>query len=153
MKPILIASDHAGFALKVKLIKYLLKKRLAVKDLGAYTQDSCDYPFYAYLLAKAISQKKSNRGILICKTGIGNSIVANRFPGVRASLCLNVKMAKLTRQHNDSNVLALGSGLVTEKTAEKILDTWLREEFAGGRHKRRLNILNKIERELGAKVK
>ncbi len=153
MKPILIASDHAGFALKEKLIKRLLKKRLIVKDLGTYTQVSCDYPFYAYLLAKAISQKKSSRGILICKTGIGNSIVANRFPGVRAALCWDVKMAKLTRQHNDSNVLVLGSGLITEKTAQKILDAWLTEKFEGGRHKRRLDILKKIELELGAKVK
>lgn len=153
MKPILIASDHAGFVLKEKLIKYLLRKRLAVKDLGTYTQDSCDYPFYAYLLAKAISQKKSPRGILICKTGIGNSIVANRFPGVRASLCLSVKMAKLTRQHNDSNVLVLGSGLVTQNSAQKILDAWLAEKFEGGRHQRRLDILNKIEQEIGAKPK
>lgn len=153
MKPILIASDHAGFALKAELIKHLLKKRLNVRDLGTYTQDSCDYPFYAYLLAKSISRKKSSRGILICKTGIGNSIVANRFPGVRASLCTSVETAKLTRQHNDSNVLVLGSGFTTESTAKKILDAWLAEKFEGGRHKRRLNILRKIEEELGAEVK
>ncbi len=153
MKPILIASDHAGFALKEKLVKHLLKKRLETKDLGTYTQDSCDYPFYAYLLAKQISQKKASRGILICKTGIGNSIVANRFPGVRASLCLSVEAAKLTRQHNDSNVLVLGSGFTTEGAAKKILDAWLAEKFEGGRHKRRLDILKKIEQELGARVK
>lgn len=152
MKTILIASDHAGFALKEKLKSYLLKKDFKVKDLGAYSQKRCDYPLLAYELAKEISQKKYNRGVLICKTGIGNSIVANKLPGVRASLCYNAKAAKATRQHNDSNVLVLGSAFVNEKTALKILDVWLNTKFQGGRHKRRLEQIKDIEQRIGVKV-
>ena len=153
MRPILLASDHAGFALKEDLKLYLEKKGIKTKDYGTYSIDSCDYPVYAYALAKDISKKKYSRGILICKTGIGNSIVANRLPGVRASLCYNVEAAKLTRQHNDSNVLVLGSGFVNKKKAKEILDVWLTTEFEGGRHKRRLNLIKAIERQIGAKVK
>ncbi len=153
MKPILLASDHAGFALKEVLKLYLGEKGVKIKDLGAYSIESCDYPVYAYALAKDISKKRYSRGILICKTGIGNSIVANRLPGVRAALCYNVEAAKLTREHNDSNVLVLGSGFVNKKKAIEILDAWLTTEFMGGRHKRRLNLIKAIEKEIGAKVK
>ncbi len=151
MKTMLIASDHAGFALKEKLAKYLVKKGYKVKDLGTHSQESCDYPVYAADLARRISQKKFKQGVLICKTGIGNSIVANRFKGVRASLCYNAEAAQLTRQHNDSNVLILGSGFVNEKEARKILDVWLKTEFEGGRHKRRVELIKNIEREIGCK--
>jgi len=153
MKPILIASDHAGFVLKEHLRAYLAKRRIKCKDLGTYSQDSCDYPVFSYELAKRISSKSYSRGILICKTGIGSSIVANRFPGVRASLCYNVEAATLTRQHNDSNVLVLGSGFVSKKKAEEILDAWLSSKFEGGRHLRRINLIRKIEKELGCKLK
>jgi len=149
MKKILIASDHAGFILKEELKKYLISKGLGVKDLGTYSLESCDYPVYAGALAEYISKKRYSRGILICKTGIGNSIVANRFPGVRASLCYNVEAARLTREHNDSNVLVLGSAFVSQKVAKKILDVWLATKFLGGRHRRRLNLLKEIERKLG----
>lgn len=153
MKKFLIASDHAGFELKEKLIAFLKKKRtLKVVDLGAYSLDRCDYPEYAANLARQISLKKAKRGILICKTGIGNSIVANRFPGVRASLCYNEEAAQLTREHNDSNVLVLGSGFVSAKQAEKITDIWLKTEFMGERHARRLSLIKKIEKELGCRV-
>lgn len=149
MKPILIASDHAGFALKEKLKKHLTKRLgLTVKDLGTYSEERCDYPEFAYELAKGISQKKYKQGILICKSGIGNSIVANRLPGVRAALCHNTKSALLCRQHNDSNVLVLGSGFVSEALAKKILKIWLETKFEGGRHKRRLELLQKIEKEI-----
>jgi len=151
MKTILIASDHAGFALKEKLGKYLAKKGYRVKDLGTHSEESCDYPVYAAALASKISEKKFKQGVLICKTGIGNSIVANRFKGVRASLCYNVEAAQLTRQHNDSNVLVLGSGFTSEKEAKKILDVWLKTEFEGGRHKRRVELIKNIEREIGCK--
>lgn len=153
MKTILIASDHAGFALKEKLRAYLVKKDFKVKDLGAHSQERCDYPLFAYELAKEISRKNYNRGVLICKTGIGNSIVANKLPGVRAALCYNVKAAKATRQHNDSNVLVLGSAFVNEKTALAILDVWLNTEFQGGRHKRRLQQIKDIERRIGVKAR
>ncbi len=148
MKTILIASDHAGFSLKEKLKPYLAKKGFKVKDLGAYSTESCDYPNFACVLAKGIAYKKYKRGILICKTGIGNSIVANRFPEVRAALCYNVKAARLSRKHNDSNILALGSDFINEKQAKKILNVWLNTEFQGGRHKRRLNQIKMIERQI-----
>ncbi len=148
MKTILIASDHAGFVLKEKLKLYLEKKGFKIKDLGTYSEESCDYPIFAACLARNISSKKYSRGVLICKTGIGNSIVANRFAGVRASLCYNVKAARLTREHNDSNVLVLGSGFVSEELAKKIMSTWLITKFMGGRHKRRLNEIKNIEKEI-----
>lgn len=148
MDKILIASDHAGYALKEKLKLYLGKKGLKVKDLGTDSEESCDYPLFAANLAASVSNKKFKRGILICKTGIGNSIVANRFPGVSASLCYNVEAAKLTREHNDSNVLVLGSAWTDEFLAKKILDVWLNTKFAGGRHRRRLNQIKNIEAEL-----
>ncbi|HNX80820.1 MAG TPA: ribose 5-phosphate isomerase B [Candidatus Omnitrophota bacterium] len=154
MNKLLIASDHAGFELKEKLKKYLQKKAtLTVVDLGTYSLDRCDYPEYAAALARQISLKKAKRGILICKTGIGNSIVANRFPGVRASLCCNERAAQLTREHNDSNVLVLGSGFVSPKKAEKITDIWLKTEFMGERHAKRLAIIKKIEKEIGCTIR
>ncbi|MBM3251411.1 MAG: ribose 5-phosphate isomerase B [Candidatus Omnitrophica bacterium] len=149
MKKIIIASDHAGFLLKEKLIAYLKEKGFCVKDLGAYSRGRCDYPVFAYGLAKQISRAKYKRGILICKSGIGNSIVANRLTGVRAALCYNIKAARFAREHNDSNVLVLGSAFVNEGLAKRILNVWLASGFLGGRHKRRLNIIKKIEKKSG----
>ncbi len=148
MKKILIASDHAGFALKEKLRPYLEKIGFRVKDLGTYSKERCDYPKFAYKLARAIAEKKYSRGVLICKSGIGNSIVANRFSGVRAALCYNTKAAKLSREHNDSNVLVLGSGFVSTAAAQKILQVWLNTEFLGQRHRRRLNQIKQIEKKM-----
>lgn len=148
MKKILIASDHAGFSLKEKLKPYLKKIGFAVKDLGAYSRERCDYPGFAYCLAKEISRQRFKRGILICKSGIGNSIVANRMAGVRAALCYNIKAARLSRQHNDSNVLVLGSGFVDTALAKRILGVWLETKFLAGRHRRRLNQINEIEKEI-----
>lgn len=153
MKKILIASDHAGFKLKEQLTPYLKGLGLKIKDLGTYSPERCDYPELAYKLAKEIAAGRSKFGILICYTGIGNSIVANRFPGVRASLCYNVKAARLTREHNDSNVLALGSCFTGLGLAKKIIKAWLAAKFQGGRHKRRLDMLKRIEKEIGAKIK
>jgi len=141
---ILIASDHAGFNLKEKLKTYLEKKKIAVKDLGTYSKERCDYPLYAYNLARSISSGKFKRGILICKSGIGNSIVANRLPRVRAALCYNLKAAKLSRQHNDSNVLVLGSAFVKADQAKKIVSAWLATKFLGGRHLRRVKLIEKL---------
>jgi ribose 5-phosphate isomerase B len=151
-KKIIIACDHRGFILKEKLKSYLEKKlNFQVKDLGVYSQKRCDYPILAYSLAKEISSARFNRGILICYSGIGNSIVANRLCGVRAALCYNVRAAKLSRQHNDSNVLVLGAAFVNEKMAKRILYNWLNTKFEGGRHQRRLNQIKKIEKETGRK--
>jgi len=143
---IVIGSDHAGFVLKEKLKPFLVKIGLNVLDLGTYSKDRCDYPEFAAAVAKAVSKGKFKKGILICKSGIGNSIVANRFPGVRAALAYSVKAARLSREHNDSNILVLGSGFVNKKLGEKILNIWLKTKFQGGRHQRRLNLIKKIER-------
>ncbi|OGX16458.1 MAG: ribose 5-phosphate isomerase B [Omnitrophica WOR_2 bacterium RBG_13_41_10] len=151
-KNIIIASDHRGFILKEKLKAYLEKKlKFLVEDLGVSCRESCDYPLLAYKLAKEISRGAFKQGILICYSGIGNAIVANKFARVRAALCYNVRAAKLSRQHNDSNILVLGAAFVNEKLAQRILDAWLKTQFAGGRHQRRLNQIKKIEREIGRK--
>lgn len=148
MNRIVIASDHAGFTLKEKLKSFLIKKEFLVKDLGTYSKERCDYPIFAYSLAKEISKGRYKQGLLVCKSGIGNAIVANRLPGVRAALCYNVKAARLSREHNDSNILVLGSAFVNSGSAKRILNTWLKTQFQGGRHQKRLNQLKKIEREL-----
>jgi len=145
---ILIASDHAGFILKEKLKEYLVKKGIGVKDLGTHSLDSCDYPLYAYELGKSISSGKFKRGILICKSGIGTTIVANRFGGVRAALCHNLKITKLSREHNDSNVLVLGSAFVKPDLAKKMVSAWLNTPFLGGRHLRRVKLINKIDKKV-----
>ncbi len=147
-KDLCIGSDHAGFDLKEKVKTYLLKKGFRVRDLGTYSKDSCDYPDYAYVLARQVSRNATLRGILICKTGIGNSIVANKLKGVRAALSYNAEAAKLSRQHNDSNILVLGSAFVDLAKARRIIDVWLSTEFEGGRHKRRVDKIKKIEKEL-----
>lgn len=148
MSIIAIASDHAGFRLKERLKPYLKQKGLRVEDLGVSSPERCDYPEFARKLAERVSSGRYKRGVLICKSGIGNSIVANRFTGVRAALCYNVKAARLSREHNDSNILVLGAGFVNPGSARRILGTWLNTRFAGGRHKRRLNQIKKIERDL-----
>lgn len=151
METILIAADHAGFSLKEGLKPYLKKIGLRIKDLGTYSKERCDYPLFAYSLAKEISCQRFKKGILICKSGIGDSIVANRLPGVRAALCYSPKAARLSREHNDSNVLVLGSSFVNERQARRILGVWLNTEFLRGRHQRRLNQIINIEKEIRSK--
>ncbi|MFA4983725.1 MAG: ribose 5-phosphate isomerase B [Candidatus Omnitrophota bacterium] len=146
MKPILLAADHAGFLLKEKLKAYLGKAGFKTLDLGTYSGERCDYPRLAYALAREISRGRYSRGILVCKSGIGNSIVANKLKGVRAALCYNVRAARLSREHNDSNVLVLGSAFVNAALARRISGVWLKTPFLGGRHRRRLSQLRKIER-------
>jgi len=143
---IAVGSDHAGFELKLKVISYLKKKGYSVKDFGTYSQQSCDYPFFAYKVAKAVALKRYLRGILICKTGIGNSIVANKVKGIRAALCYNILAARLSRLHNDANILVLGAEFVNIKVAKKIIDIWLNTDFEGGRHLRRIKQIERIEK-------
>jgi len=145
MKRIIVGSDHAGFNLKSKIIAYLKRAGFTVKDVGTYCEESCDYPVYAYTVAKEISGGKFKKGILICKSGIGNSIVANKLKGVRAALCYNVKAAILSRKHNDANILVLGAGFVNSAQAKRIVSVWLNTEFEGGRHLRRVKLIKKIE--------
>lgn len=153
MNKIIIASDHGGFLLKEKLKTYLQSKGFKIRDLGANSKDSCDYPKLAFSLAEKISSGKYKRGILICKSGIGNSIVANRLPRVRAALCYNLRAARLSRQHNDSNVLVLGASFINVGLAKRITGIWLHTKFAGGRHKRRINQITSIENKLRSQKK
>jgi len=148
MEKIIIGSDHGGFDLKEELKAYLAKKGFTVKDAGTYSQESCDYPDPAYAAAREVSLGRYKKGVLICKSGIGNSIVANKLPNVRAALCFNLKTAKLSRMHNDANVLVLGASFVGKSLAKRILSAWLDTEFEGGRHIRRLNKIKAIERKV-----
>ena len=141
-----IGSDHGGFVLKQKLVAYLESRGVHVKDFGPFSDASMDYPDTAYAVARAVAKKKAHRGILICKTGIGNSIVANKLKGVRAALCYNMKAAILSRQHNDANVLVLGALFVSGTQAKKITQAWLATDFEGGRHGRRLKKIERIEK-------
>ena len=145
---VVIGSDHGGFRLKEKIKKFLGDKGYQVKDVGCFNQESCDYPVYAYEAAKEVSLRNFSKGILVCKSGIGNSIVANKLPRVRAALCYNLKAARLSRQHNDANVLVLGDLFVNEAMAKRIVSLWLKTEFEGGRHSRRVEQIKKIEDEI-----
>ena len=143
MIKILIASDHAGFVLKNKLMNYF-KKKFEFTDFGTNSEESVDYPDYAHKLSKRVSNSE-DFGVLICGSGIGMSMVANRYKKVRAALCLNEKMAKLSREHNNANVLVLGSRLISYEEAIKCLIMFFNTEFEGGRHQARLGKLNHIE--------
>ncbi|HEY5594467.1 MAG TPA: ribose 5-phosphate isomerase B [Nitrospiria bacterium] len=145
---IAIASDHAGLDLKNKIIKFLQEAGQSVSDLGTHNRDSVDYPDYGIPVAQAVSEGKIDRGILICGTGIGMSIVANKFPGVRAALCYDPFTAKVSRLHNDANVLVLGERVLEEKTAIEIVRSWLATGFDGGRHARRLAKIEEIEKNM-----
>jgi len=151
MEKIAIASDHGGFDLKENIIAFLLKKGLEIDNLGAHSTDSVDYPDYGIKLAQAIIDKKFVRGILICGTGIGMSIVVNRFPGIRGALCSDVYTARMCREHNDSNILIMGGRVIEVGLAIEILETWLKTEFEGGRHQRRLDKINEIDVKLKTK--
>ena len=151
MKKIAIASDHGGFDLKESVITFLLKKGWEVDNLGAPSTDSVDYPDYGIKVAKAIIEKKFVRGILICGTGVGMSIVVNRFPEIRGTLCSDVYTAKMCREHNDSNILIMGGRVIGVNLAMEILDIWLKTEFEGGRHQRRLDKIKEIDAYLKTK--
>ena len=144
MNEILIASDHAGYKLKKILIQEL-QGEIKFDDLGPFSEDSVDYPDYARKLSKKIDLKKDLIGVLICGSGIGMSMVANRFKNVRAALCMNNKMSILARQHNNANILVLGSRLISEQEAIKCLLVFLKTNYEGGRHQARLDKFNLVE--------
>ena len=144
MNEILIASDHAGYKLKKILIQEL-QGEIKFDDLGPFSEDSVDYPDYAKKLSKKIDLKKDLLGVLICGSGIGMSMVANRFKNVRAALCMNNKMSMLARQHNNANILVLGSRLISEQEAIKCLLVFLKTNYEGGRHQARLDKFNLVE--------
>jgi ribose 5-phosphate isomerase B len=145
LEKITIGSDHGGFLLKAKIVKFLKTKKYSVRDFGTFSEESMDYPDTAFKVAQSISNKTAARGILICKTGIGNCIVANKLKGVRAALCRDVETARLSRAHNDANILVLGALFVDEKLAKKICAVWLKTPFEGGRHSRRIKKIERIE--------
>lgn len=139
---IAIGSDHGGFDLKEKVIKHLEEKGISCKDLGCYSKASCDYPEFGRAVAMAVASGECEKGIVICTTGIGISITANKVADIRCALCADTLSAKLTRLHNNSNVLALGAGIVGENLALEITDTFLGTAFSGEeRHQRRIDLI------------
>lgn len=144
---IVIGSDHGGFGLKEEIKKYLDEKEIAYMDLGSMNEERVDYPYIAKKVANAIQDKKADKGILICRSGIGMSIVANKFKGIRCALCHNEHTAKYARMHNNSNLLALGADDITVSEAVVILRMWLATEFEAGRHEERIKMIDEIEKE------
>lgn len=140
MNSIIIGSDHGGFKLKSEIVNHLQELGYEVSDLGCYNTDSCDYP----IIAKAVAEKvleNNSRGILVCGTGIGVSIAANRYNGIRASHCTDTFTARMTRMHNDSNILCLGERITGSGLALDIVDIWLNTDFEGGRHQKRIDMI------------
>lgn len=141
-----IASDHGGFDLKEAVRKHLEEKGIECRDFGTDSKASCDYPDFAGAAAKAVADGKCEKGIVICTTGIGVSIVANKVNGIRCGLCTNVTQARLTREHNDANMLALGAGITGQTAAMDIVDTFLSTAFSHGeRHERRVRKIAEYE--------
>lgn len=143
---IAIGSDHGGFQLKNAIIKHLEEKGVEVKDFGTLSEESCDYPDYSLKVAEEVATKNYEFGILICGTGIGISIAANKVPGIRAALCSDTFSAHATREHNNANILAMGQRVVGEGLALDIVDTFLNSKFEGGRHEKRINKITEIEK-------
>ncbi len=148
---IALGSDHAGFELKEDLRAFLAERPVEVLDLGAISEAPVDYPDVAIKVAEKVSRGEVERGLLICGTGIGMSIVANRFSGVRAAVCHDVSTARLSREHNNANILALGGRLLGKGLAREIMKVWLETEFQGGRHEKRLNKISALEERAGKK--
>ena len=138
MKKIFISSDHAGFKLKEIIKIYLLKKKLPFQDLGPFNEDKVDYPDYAHKVAKKVKINKKNVGILVCGSGTGMNITANKHKNIRAAQCFNLKSTKLSRLHNDANIITLGSRLLTKKNILNCVGTFLNTKFEGGRHAKRI---------------
>lgn len=146
VKRIAIGSDHGGFKLKELLKKYLSKKGYRIADFGTHEEKPCDYPPIGYKVAKNVSNGKFERGILICKTGIGMAIIANKLRNVRSGVCNTVSQARTSRLHNDTNVLSLAAKYINFDKAKRIINTWLNTEALGSRHKRRVNQIKKLEK-------
>ncbi len=136
--PIIIGSDHAAYQMKEKIKAYIIEIGVDIEDVGAYSEDSVDYPDLGIKVASSISKGKFNRGILLCGTGIGMSMVANKFPHVRAALCNDLFSAGMSRRHNNSNILVMGGRVIGETLAMEILKVWLETPFDGGRHQLRI---------------
>jgi len=144
---IAIASDHGGYQLKEHLKAYLAAKGITCEDFGTDSTDSCDYPIFGKAAARAVAGGQCEKGIVICTTGIGISITANKVKGIRCALCGDALSAELSRRHNDANMLALGAGITGPKLAEQIVDIFLNTQSEGGRHTRRVGLMMDIEQE------
>lgn len=138
---IAIGSDHGGFELKEKIVDYLKLHDFEFKDFGTFSNESCDYPVFAKEVALEVAKGNFNKGILICGTGIGVSIVANKVKGIRAALCFDTFCAKMSRAHNNANILCLGQRVIAQDLALEIVDVWLNSEFEGGRHEKRVEMI------------
>jgi len=138
MNSIVVASDHAGFKLKEEIKKFLIKKSKKVLDLGTQNTNSVDYPYFAHLLSKKMKSNNNKFGILVCGSGIGMDMAANKHKNVRAALCYNIKSTRLSRQHNNANVMTIGARLTKKNVALKCVDTFIKTDFKGGRHLRRV---------------
>lgn len=141
-----IGSDFVGYALKEGLKSFLAQRGIEVVDYGTDSEEPCDYPIFARRVAEAVARGECDRGILVCGTGIGMSIAANKVRGVRCALCHDIFTARLARQHNDANILALGARVVSLPHAEQIVAAWLDEEYEGGRHDPRLQMIAEMEK-------
>jgi len=144
---IAVGSDHRGFSVRSKLIDVVRRLGHQVEDMGTFSEDSVDYPDIAALVASKVSRGQAERGILICGTGLGMCIAANKFPGVRATSCHDDLTAELSRRHNDANILCLSADLLGEQIMDRILETWLSTPFEGGRHARRVEKLRNLEKQ------
>jgi ribose 5-phosphate isomerase B len=149
MNNVVIGSDHGGYELKVKLAEFLKEEGCEIEDFGTHSKESCDYPLIGFEVAKAVSEGKADKGVLLCKTGIGMAIIANKVHGVRAAACYDKEMAKLSREHNDCNVIVLAANYMDIKKAKEILKVWLETEHTEERHVRRVKQITEFE----AKIK
>lgn len=143
---IALASDHGGYKLKIEILKHLKEKGIEFEDFGTYSEESCDYPDYALKVAEKVAAKEFEFGILVCGTGIGIGIAANKVPGVRAALCGDTFSAHACREHNNANILTLGERVTGPGLALDIVDIFLNTEFQGGRHEKRVNKISEIEK-------
>lgn len=146
LKTIVLGSDHAGFGAKEYIKEFLQKSNYKVEDIGTFSKKAVDYPKYAEKVALSVSGKKNKKGILVCGTGIGASIAANKIPGIRAALVHSAKDARLSEEHNNANILVLGGKPYNKNRVKRILETWLGSKFQGGRHERRLRKIRDIEK-------
>jgi len=145
---IAIGSDHGGYELKVKLTEFLKEQGCSVNDFGTHSKESCDYPLIGFEVAKAVSNNRAEKGVLICKTGVGMAIIANKLHGIRAAACYDVEMARSSREHNDCNIIVLAADYTDLKKAKDILKVWLKASHVEERHARRVKQIKDIETKL-----
>lgn len=142
---IVIGSDHGGYELKSKIVKFLNDRKYNVEDFGTHSKESCDYPLIGFEVAQAVSGRNADKGILICKTGVGMAIIANKLHGIRAAACYDIDMARSSREHNDCNIIVLAANYTDVRKAREMLKVWLETDHLGDRHARRVKQIRDIE--------